>query len=368
MSRVQEELSTQDMLRGYVEIHHLGLCHVKSMAFWCAIQLGIPSAIHRRGGAATLSDLVTETGVDPSKLPYLRRLMRVLTVSGIFAADQPASPVDYESETIYMLTPASRLLADGGASTTSCDISPMVRLLVRPTTTVSTYFNLEEWLKDDGTASLFEVVHGMTPWMMTKNDVAYNKVLNEACAADSNFAMDTILKDPGLASIFSGLSSLVDVGGGHGAAAVAIARAFPHIQCSVLDLEQVVSEAPADGTVQFISGDMFESVPPADGVLLKFVLHCWDDDSSVKILRQCKKAISARDAGGKVIIMNMVVGYETPDKIAKEAQVLWDMFMMRHVGVEREEHEWKRIFLEAGFSDYKITPTLGFQSIIEVFP
>jgi hypothetical protein len=104
---------------------------------------------------------------------------------------------------------------------------------------------------------------------MTKDDAAYNKVLNEACAADSNFAMDIVLKDPGVASIFSGLSSLVDVGGGHGAAAMAIARAFPHIQCSVLDLEQVVSEAPADATVQFICGDMFESVPPADGVLLK---------------------------------------------------------------------------------------------------
>ncbi|KAF8654463.1 hypothetical protein HU200_061650 [Digitaria exilis] len=185
----------------------------------------------------------------------------------------------------------------------------------------------------------------MTPWMMTKNDDVYNEMLNETCAADSNFAMDTVLKDAGVAKIFSGLGSLVDVGGGHGAEAVAIARAFPHIQCKVLDLEQVVSKAPADGTgtVQFVSGDMFESVPPADAVLLK---------SSVKILRQCRRAIPARDAGGKVIVMNMVVGYGTPDRIAKEAQ----------------EHEWKRIFLEAGFSDYKITPTLGFQSIIEVFP
>lgn len=102
--------------------------------------------------------------------------------------------------------------------------------------------------------------------------------------------------------------------------------------------------------------------------MFQFVLHCWDDESSVKILRQCKKASPARDAGGKVIVMNMVVGYGTPDKVAKEAQVLFDMYMMRHVGVEREEPEWKRIFLEAGFSDYKITPTLGFQSIIEVFP
>nr|CAB3483176.1 unnamed protein product [Digitaria exilis] len=232
MSRAQEELTTQDLLQGYLELYHHGLSHVKPMAFGCAIQLGIPTAIHRHGGAATISDLATDTGVDPSKLQYLRRLMRVLTVSGIFAADHPpSSPSTGENETVYKLTPASRLLVGGEVlTTTSCDMSPMMRLLVRPTTSVSTFFSLEEWLKADGTASLFETAHGMSPWMMTKNDDVYNEMLNEACAADSNFAMDTVLKDAGVAKIFSGLGSLVDVGGGHGAAAVAIARAFPHIQ------------------------------------------------------------------------------------------------------------------------------------------
>ena len=37
----------------------------------------------------------------------------------------------------------------------------------------------------------------------------------------------------------------------------------------------------------------------------------------------------------------------------QETHVLFDMFMMRYGGAEREEHEWKKIFLEAGFSDYK---------------
>ncbi|CAO2202149.1 unnamed protein product [Urochloa humidicola] len=185
MSRVQEELSTEDMIRGYVEVHNHGLSYIRSMAFWCAIQLGIPTAIHRRGGAATLSDLVAETGIDPSKIRYLRRLMRVLTVSGLFTADQPvAGDEDGYDTVVYKLTPASRLLAGGGAAL--ADVSPMVHLLMRNTTSVATYFNLEEWLKGDATESLFEAVHGMTPWTMTKNDAAYNKVLNEACAADSD--------------------------------------------------------------------------------------------------------------------------------------------------------------------------------------
>ncbi|KAF8654462.1 hypothetical protein HU200_061649 [Digitaria exilis] len=121
---------------GSEHLYHHGLSHVKSMAFGCAIQLCIPTAIYRRGGAATISDLAADTGVDPSKLPYLRRLMRVLTVSGIFAADHPpSSPSTGENETVYKLTPASRLLVGGEASTTtSCDMSPMMRLLVRPTT------------------------------------------------------------------------------------------------------------------------------------------------------------------------------------------------------------------------------------------
>jgi hypothetical protein len=42
--------------------------------------------------------------------------------------------------------------------------------------------------------------------------------------------------------------------------------------------------------------------------------------------------------------------------------------MMYINGVEREEHEWRKIFTVAGFSDYKIIPVLGFRSIIEVYP
>ena len=102
--------------------------------------------------------------------------------------------------------------------------------------------------------------------------------------------------------------------------------------------------------------------------VFQYVLDCWDDDHCVKILRQCKRAIPARDDGGKVIIMNVVVGYGAQDNIVKETHVLFDMYMMRYSGAEREEHEWKKIFLEAEFSDYRITPILGFQSIIEVFP
>ncbi|WVZ53586.1 hypothetical protein U9M48_004504 [Paspalum notatum var. saurae] len=357
-----EGLSTQKLHRGYIEMWHNSLFHIKSTGLLCVVGLGIPSAIQKRGGAATVSEIVTETGVHPSKLPYLRRLMRMLTLSGIFAADHTDN-----SEPIYKLTPMSHLLVQDSASN-SYDMSGVPRMLARPSTSISTFFSLEAWFKDASTMTLFEMAHGAPTWSLTKNDASYNKGMNGTLFVDSCFFMDILLKEVGSKDIFGGLKSLVDVGGGHGGAAKAIARAFPHIKCSVLDLKQVISQAPSDGMVQFISGNMFESIPTADAAFLKAVLNCWNDDDCVKILRQCKRAIPARDAGGKVIIMNFVIGDGAEDNVVLETQLLFDMFMMRYGGAEREEHEWRRIFHEAGFSDYKITPILGFQSIIEVFP
>lgn len=52
-----------------------------------------------------------------------------------------------------------------------------------------------------------------------------------------------------------------------------------------------------------------------------------------------------------------------------ETQLFFDMLMMVLVrGKERDKKEWSQLFLEAGFSNYKITPILGLRSLIEVYP
>ncbi|OEL17038.1 5-pentadecatrienyl resorcinol O-methyltransferase [Dichanthelium oligosanthes] len=64
----------------------------------------------------------------------------------------------------------------------------------------------------------------------------------------------------------------------------------------------------------------------------------------------------------------MVVGSGSPDAKHIETQVLYDLLIMGINGVERDEEEWKKIFFEAGFNDYKIMPILGVRSIIELYP
>ena len=97
-------------------------------------------------------------------------------------------------------------------------------------------------------------------------------------------------------------------------------------------------------------------------------MHDWGDDECVKLLKRCKEAIPPRDAGGKVIIIDMVLGSGPSDEKDRETQVLFDLLMMALNGVERDEQEWKKIFFEAGFKDYRIIPVLGTRSIIELYP
>lgn len=97
-------------------------------------------------------------------------------------------------------------------------------------------------------------------------------------------------------------------------------------------------------------------------------MHDWGDSECVKILRNCKKAIPPRDAGGKVIIVDTVVGARPSNPKQRETEVMYDLFIMIVNGIERDEQEWRNIIFEAGFSDYKVTPVLGVRSIIEVYP
>ena len=97
-------------------------------------------------------------------------------------------------------------------------------------------------------------------------------------------------------------------------------------------------------------------------------MHDWGDEECVKILKNCKKAIPPRDEGGKVVIIDIVIGAGQSEKKRREMQVVFDLFIMFINGTEIDENQWKKIFFEAGFHDYKITPVLGVRSIIEVYP
>lgn len=111
------------------------------------------------------------------------------------------------------------------------------------------------------------MVHGTDLWGIARSNSEFCQAFNDAMACDGQFVMDILLKDHG--EIFQGIGTLVDVGGGSGGTVRAISNAFPDMKCAVLDLPHVIGDLKSQGNVEFVAGDMFDDIPPADAVLLK---------------------------------------------------------------------------------------------------
>ncbi|KAI4296820.1 hypothetical protein L6164_036743 [Bauhinia variegata] len=111
---------------------------------------------------------------------------------------------------------------------------------------------------------------------------------------------------------------------------------------------------------------MFKSIPHADAVLLKSVLHNWDDEHCIKVLKNCREAVGKE---GKVIIIELVIDEKNDDHGLTEMKLYYDMLMMTLInGKERSKKEWEKLFLDSGFKGYRIITTFGFISLIEVYP
>ncbi|XP_010916035.1 trans-resveratrol di-O-methyltransferase [Elaeis guineensis] len=363
MGLIQEKQPTKDTLQNKAQLWNHALSFIRSMSLKCAIELGIPDVLHNHGKPVTLSELATFLSIPPSKTPALGSLMRLLVHSGIFASHRHQVAGEEES---YFLTPTSELLV---IKEEKVCISPLA-LMILNWTLLGPAHQLGEWFRAGAVGPTpFDMVHGKGFFEETNARADFNELFHKAMASDARLVTEVVLLRRQW-EVLRGVRSVVDVGGGTGTLAKAIAKAFPEVRCMVLDLPHVVDtvhEGEKEG-VEFVGGDMFEHIPPADAVLLKWILHDWSDEHCIRILKRCKEAIPPKKDGGKVIIIDIVVGVTTDFSISVEPQLLFDIEMMiLCTGKERSETEWRHLFHVAGFSDYKITPSMGLRSIIELY-
>ncbi|KAM1245412.1 hypothetical protein ACFX2I_036611 [Malus domestica] len=334
---------------------------ITSMSLKCVVQLGIPDIIDRHGQPITLPDLVTALQIHPAKTGNVHQLMRLMVHSGFFARKQiPKNhgEADEGEEEAYDLTPSSTLLLKDKVPS----LSSFVLGMLDPASAAPWQF-LGNWFRGSEVTP-FESAHGMGFWEYAGGNPEFNSLFNKAMASDSGM-MNLVIRD--CKPIFDGLSSLVDVGGGTGKVARILCDAFPQLKCTVLELPHVVADLPDCENLKFVRGDMFQGIPPADAVFLKLILHDLSDEECLKVLKKCREAI-ASNGQGKVIIIDIVMNEEKDEHEITEAKLLFDLLMMVVItGRERSEKDWKKLFLEAGFSSYKVTPIFGLRSLIEVF-
>ncbi|KAK7257400.1 hypothetical protein RIF29_31356 [Crotalaria pallida] len=343
------------MLQAQTHILHHTFGFINSMSLKCAIDLCIPDVIHNYGQPMPLSILIASLPIHPSKIIFIHRLMRILTHFGFFSQQKNELEVSYE------LTDVSRLLLkDHPYSMTSMTQVILDPILVRP------WYQLSTWLKNNDPTP-FDTEHGMPFYEYAGQEPKLNDLFNDAMASDTRLVSSVIIEK--CEAVFKRMDSMVDVGGGTGTLAKAIAKAFPQLQCIVFDLPHVV--AGLEGSyenLKYVGGNMFEAIPPTNSILLKSIMHNWNDEECIIILKNCKEAIiESKGIKGKVIIIDMVIGIEKGDNETVETQLFYDMEMMVLVtGKQRTEKEWAKLFFSAGFSTYNIiTSVLGPKSLIE---
>jgi predicted O-methyltransferase YrrM len=120
----------------------------------------------------------------------------------------------------------------------------------------------------------------------------------------------------GMAIDLSGVSRLLDVGGGSGAYDIELCRRYPHLRATVFDLPFVtdiaarkVEEAALSDRIATMGGDFFSAPLPGghDAVLLSMILHDWNEEQDREILRTCYEALPNE---GTIIISELLVNDE----------------------------------------------------------
>ncbi|KAK7246433.1 hypothetical protein RIF29_41301 [Crotalaria pallida] len=348
----------EELFQAQSHLYNYTYNFIGSMSLKSAVHLGIPDIIHNHGKPITIPQLVSALKIHPSKSTHVYRLMRLLVHAGFFTTSKVV--VDEKEEVVYDLTPSSRLLIKDNIP----NMSPYVKAMFHPALVHSSEY-LGEWFHTNEQTP-FQTAYGMSYWDYLGQDQEFNSQFDEAMISDSGM-MNLVIKD--CKSIFEGLNSLVDVGGGKGAVGRIVSEALPNLQWTVLDLPHVVENLQDSNNLKFVGGDMFHSIPSADAILLKLVLHAYSDEDCIKVLKKCREAISSKGKEGKVIIIDIVINEKNDKHELTQSKLFFDVLMVILVtGREREEHEWEKLFLEAGFSHYKITPIFGMRSLIEVYP
>jgi O-methyltransferase/methyltransferase family protein len=300
-----------------------------------AAELGLADAL--AGGPLSVEAIAAKVNADADNL---FRLMRALETIGVF---KQVSPRVFEN------TPMSDCIRKDGPG--------------------SQWVFLQMWAPGwgywEGYGEMLQTVRtgkttlfdtwGYDLWEHYRRHPEQWTVFNEAMRSMTTPMTSTVTA----AYDWSRFAVIADIGGGIGTQLVDILDAHPECRGVLFDQPEVVSTAIEHDRVERVGGDFFKEIPvKADAYIFRNIIHDWNDEKSVSILRTLRKATKPH---ARVMLLEWVI----PDTSDFHLGKLSDMVMMTGVsGRERTRGEFDRLFTNAGFVLEDIVPTKSMFSIV----
>ncbi|XP_020579307.1 caffeic acid 3-O-methyltransferase-like [Phalaenopsis equestris] len=346
------------------QIQILKICSysVFPMTLTTAIELGLFKLLSDAGPGAQLSaeELAAKLIHDSANEYTASKLERILRLLASHSVLSWSTVTDGHGRAVrrYGASPACKYLVPDEAGVSLASLS----LMSTDWVTMQSWYHLKDAILHGGVA--FNRAHdGLNEFEYHAKDPRFSKVFNDGMRSHSITIMKNILE---VYKGFEDINVLVDVCGGTGGTLSMITTKHKHIKGINFDLPHVIAQAPALPGVEHVGGDVFESIPSGDALLLKWVLHDWNDEDCLKILSNCWKAIPNR---GKVIVVDSILP-ETLDSTDLTHCVLHtDVIMLLESpsGKERTEKEFWALAKQSGFSDFSILCNFSNAWIMEFF-
>jgi len=172
---------------------------------------------------------------------------------------------------------------------------------------------------------------------------------------------------------FGRYRNVLDLGGGYGGVLTVLLEACPALRGAVLDLPYLESGAQAylaragvGARAGFLGGDFFAQVPSGfDAVVMKYIIHDWDDEPALRILANCRRAAQPDT---RLLLLEQVVPERLGQERGDQAVIRADLTMMTVGGRERTAAEYAALFARSGWRPVGITAAGEGFSLIEARP
>lgn len=337
VSSVQQPTPAEHILK-------LATGYMASAAIYIAAKLKIADLL--ASGPRSISELAVSTGTHEDRL---YRILRTLASVGVFSEVAPRC---------FALTPAGEALRTG-----TKDSAYAMALWLTDPLHLRVFSELMHTVKTGEIT--FDHVYGKSAWEYLHEDPQEAEIFDHAMTWFSGAVVPAVLE----AYDFSGIPTLMDVAGGRGALMRAILKQYPEMRGIVIDLERVMQAAKQEpenqalgNRCEFLAADFFAEVPTdADAIIMKSIIHDWDDEQAVRILKNCREALHGK-SNAKILLVEAVLNPGDEPHLGK----FIDIEMMAFPGGrERTEAEFRSLLSQAGLRLNRVVHTKSPLCVVE---